>query len=119
VRVGCESMTWPIVLRQVLAILLLGVITSGLANRATRCVTRISDSTTHEGWTPSVAPAIDGTGNLVVFSSTHPVGEDDVSTDFSWRPAWPRWTEPPSFVATSRLFGREWMDWRRPHRLTP
>ena len=29
-RVGCESSTWPIVLRQASAILLLGVITSGL-----------------------------------------------------------------------------------------
>ena len=53
-----------------------------LFDRATRCVTRISGSTTHEWWTPSVAPAIDGTGSLVVFSSTQPVGEDDVSTDF-------------------------------------
>ena len=30
-RVGCESITWPIVLRPASAILLLGVITSGLA----------------------------------------------------------------------------------------
>ena len=30
-RVGCESILWPIVVRQASAILLLGVITSGLA----------------------------------------------------------------------------------------
>ena len=53
-----------------------------LLDRTTRCVTRISGSPTREWWTPSVAPAIDGTGSLVVFSSTQPVGEDDVSTDF-------------------------------------
>ena len=53
-----------------------------LFDRATRCVNRISGSTTHEWWTPSVAPAIDGTGSLVVFSSTQPVGDDDISTDF-------------------------------------
>jgi hypothetical protein len=29
-----------------------------------------------------VAPAIDGAGSLVLFSSTHPVGDDDLSTDF-------------------------------------
>jgi Tol biopolymer transport system component len=53
-----------------------------LFDRTTRCVTRVSGSSGREWWTPSVAPAIDGAGTLVVFSSTQPVGDDDVSTDF-------------------------------------
>jgi Tol biopolymer transport system component len=53
-----------------------------LFDRTTRCVTRISGSPAREWWTPSVAPAIDGAGILVVFSSTQPAGEDDLSTDF-------------------------------------
>ena len=53
-----------------------------LFDRTTRCVTRISGSPAREWWTPSVAPAIDGSGTLVTFSSTEPVSEDDLSTDF-------------------------------------
>jgi Tol biopolymer transport system component len=53
-----------------------------LVDRLTRCVTRISGSSAEEWWTPSVAPAIDGAGTLVVFSSTHPIDENDPSTDF-------------------------------------
>ena len=52
-----------------------------LIDRITSCVTRISGSPTREWWTPSVAPAIDGAGNLVVFSSTQPIDENDPSTD--------------------------------------
>ena len=43
-----------------------------LHDRTTRCVTRISGSAQKEWWTPSVAPAIDASGTLVVFSSTQP-----------------------------------------------
>jgi Tol biopolymer transport system component len=53
-----------------------------LFDRMTRCVTRISGSPGREWWTPSVAPAIDGAGTLVVFSSTQPIDENDPSTDF-------------------------------------
>ena len=53
-----------------------------LFDRTTRCVTRISGSPAREWWTPSVAPAIDGSGTVVAFSSTEPVSEDDLSTDF-------------------------------------
>ena len=53
-----------------------------LFDRITRCVTRISGSPGREWWTPSVAPAIDGAGTLVVFSSTQPIDENDPSTDF-------------------------------------
>jgi Tol biopolymer transport system component len=53
-----------------------------LFDRATRCVVRISGSAAKEWWTPSVAPAIDGAGAVVGFSSTEPIGEDDLSTDF-------------------------------------
>jgi Tol biopolymer transport system component len=53
-----------------------------LLDRTTRCVTRVSGSPAVESWTPSVAPAINGSGAVVVFSSTQPVSEDDVSTDF-------------------------------------
>jgi Tol biopolymer transport system component len=53
-----------------------------LLDRTTRCVTRISGSPAREWWTPSVAPAIDGSGTVVVFSSTEPISEDDLSTDF-------------------------------------
>jgi Tol biopolymer transport system component len=53
-----------------------------LFDRTTRCVTRVSGSPSREWWTPSVAPAIDSSGTLAVFSSTQPVGEDDLSTDF-------------------------------------
>ena len=52
-----------------------------LFDRTTRCVTRISGSPAQEWWTPSVAPAIDGSGTLVI-SSTEPVSEDDLSTEF-------------------------------------
>ena len=40
-RVGCESITWPIVVRQASAILLLGVITSGLA------IAQVSEGDSH------------------------------------------------------------------------
>jgi Tol biopolymer transport system component len=53
-----------------------------LLDRTTRCVTRVSGSPALESWTPSVAPAIDGSGTVVAFSSTQPVSEDDLSTDF-------------------------------------
>jgi Tol biopolymer transport system component len=52
-----------------------------LFDRTTGCVTRISGSPVSEWWTPSVAPAIDGSGCVVAFSSTQPADEDDVSTD--------------------------------------
>jgi Tol biopolymer transport system component len=53
-----------------------------LLDRTTGCVTRISGSPAREWWTPSVAPAISGSGNIVVFSSSHPISRDDVTTDF-------------------------------------
>lgn len=53
-----------------------------LLDRGTLCVTRISGSAHREWWTPSVAPAIDASGTLVVFSSTQPANDDDLSTDF-------------------------------------
>ncbi len=53
-----------------------------LFDRTTGCVTRISGSPAREWWTPSVAPAISGSGDLVTFSSTQPISEDDVTTDF-------------------------------------
>ena len=52
-RVGCESITWPIVLRQASAILLLGVITSGLA------IAQVSEGDSHTvalGTSSSAAP---------------------------------------------------------------
>jgi len=52
-----------------------------LFDRLTGCVTRISGSPTREWWTPSVAPAISGSGALITFSSTQPISEDDVTTD--------------------------------------
>jgi len=52
-----------------------------LFDRTTGCVTRISGSPTREWWTPSVAPAISGSGALVTFSSTQPINENDVTTD--------------------------------------
>jgi len=53
-----------------------------LLDRTTGCVTRISGSPAHEWWTPSVAPAISGSGKIVAFSSSQPISEDDVTTDF-------------------------------------
>ena len=52
-----------------------------LFDRTTGCVTRISGSPAREWWTPSVAPAISGSGALITFSSTQPISEDDVTTD--------------------------------------
>ena len=52
-RVGCESITWPIVLRPASAILLLGVITSGLA------IAQVSEGDSHTvalGTSSSAAP---------------------------------------------------------------
>jgi Tol biopolymer transport system component len=54
-----------------------------LLDRATRCVSRISGSRRTEWWSPSVAPAISGRGSLIVFSSTQPVDEHDVTTGFN------------------------------------
>jgi TolB protein len=51
-------------------------------DRVTRCVTRLSGSPGDEWWTPSIAPAISGAGDLVVFSSRQPTSNEDVSTDF-------------------------------------
>ncbi len=51
-------------------------------DRATRCVTRISGSSSAEWWTLSVAPAVDGSGGTVVFSSAQPSDADDLTTDF-------------------------------------
>jgi Tol biopolymer transport system component len=51
-------------------------------DRVTRCVTRLSGSPDREWWTPSVAPAIDRSGSLVVFSSTQPTTDEDASIDF-------------------------------------
>jgi Tol biopolymer transport system component len=53
-----------------------------LLDRTTGCVTRISGSPAREWWTPSVAPAISGSGKVVAFSSSQPISEDDVTTDF-------------------------------------
>ena len=53
-----------------------------LLDRTTGCVTRISGSPAREWWTPSVAPAISGSGKVVAFSSSQPINEDDVTTDF-------------------------------------
>ena len=44
-----------------------------LLDRGTRCITRISGSPAAVWWSPSVAPAIDGAGTIVLFSSTQPV----------------------------------------------
>jgi Tol biopolymer transport system component len=52
-----------------------------LFDGTTGCVTRISGSPTREWWTPSVAPAISGSGAVVTFSSTQPISEDDATTD--------------------------------------
>jgi Tol biopolymer transport system component len=53
-----------------------------LLDRTTGCVTRISGSPAREWWTPSVAPAISASGKIVAFSSSQPISEDDVTTDF-------------------------------------
>ncbi len=68
-----------------------------LFDRASGCVTRISGSAEREWWTPSVVPAIDGAGSVVVFSTAQPDGDDDVSTDFDlWlRPTGPLRAAPP------------------------
>ena len=52
-----------------------------LLDRGTQCVTRISGSPAADWWSPSVAPAIDGAGTIVLFSSTHPV-DGEVTNDF-------------------------------------
>jgi len=51
-------------------------------DRLTRCVSRISGSPDDEWWEASVASAIAGSGNTVVFSSTRPVGGADLRVDF-------------------------------------
>lgn len=76
-----------------------------LFDRASGCVTRISGSAEREWWTPSVVPAIDGAGTVVVFSTTQPVGDDDLSTGFDlWlRPTGrPRAAPPRETSAGSR-----------------
>jgi Tol biopolymer transport system component len=54
-----------------------------LLDRGTGCITRISGSPGGESWTPSLAPAIDGAGSVVVFSSMQPLDPDDVTPDFN------------------------------------
>jgi Tol biopolymer transport system component len=51
-------------------------------DRGTRCITRISGSPAAVWWSPSVAPAIDGAGTIVVFSSTQPV-DGEVTSVFN------------------------------------
>ena len=51
-------------------------------DRTTGCITRVSGSPVDEWCTTSVAPAINGGGTLIVFSSTQWLGPGDVVTDF-------------------------------------
>jgi Tol biopolymer transport system component len=53
-----------------------------LLDRHTRCLSRVSGLHDHDWWTPSIAPAIDAYGTVVLFSSTQPVDLTDPSTDF-------------------------------------
>lgn len=53
-----------------------------LLDRGTQCVTRISGSSAAAWWSPSVAPAIDGAGTIVLFSSTQPVARE-VTSEFN------------------------------------
>lgn len=58
-----------------------------LFDQMTGCVSRISRSPTEEWWNPSVAPSISALGDVVVFSSTQPAGDEDPRTDvelFAW-----------------------------------
>jgi len=76
-----------------------------LLDRVMGCVSRISASPLEEWWNASVAPAIAGSGRVVLFSSTHPVGPDDLSTDldlFEAAPAVPgeRPRMAPSFASS-------------------
>jgi hypothetical protein len=50
-----------------------------LLDRETQCVSRISGSSAAVWWSPSVAPAIDEAGTIVLFSSTHQVGGEMTS----------------------------------------
>jgi len=52
-------------------------------DRGTGCITRISGSPGVEWWTPSLAPAIDGSGTVIVFSSAQPLDPEDVTPDFN------------------------------------
>jgi Tol biopolymer transport system component len=62
-----------------------------LFDQMTGCVSRISRSPTEEWWNPSVAPSISALGDVVVFSSTQPAGDDDLGTDVKLF-AWSGWT---------------------------
>jgi Tol biopolymer transport system component len=53
-----------------------------LLDRHTQCVTRISGSSAPDWWSPSVAPAIDGAGTVVLFSSTQLV-DGEVTSNFN------------------------------------
>jgi Tol biopolymer transport system component len=53
-----------------------------LLDRGTQCVTRISGSSAADWWSPSVAPAIDGAGTIILFSSTQPV-DGEVTSDLN------------------------------------
>ncbi len=53
-----------------------------LLDRASGCMTRISGSPDQDWWAPSVAPAIDAAGAIIVFSTTQPGDEDDPGSDF-------------------------------------
>lgn len=53
-----------------------------LLDRTSGCMTRISGSPDQDWWAPSVAPAIDAAGAIVVFSTTQPGDGDDPGTDF-------------------------------------
>ena len=53
-----------------------------MLDRVTRCTTRISGSPAAVWWSPSVAPAINGAGTIVLFSSTQPL-DGEVTSDVS------------------------------------
>jgi Tol biopolymer transport system component len=52
-----------------------------LLDRAPGCVTRISGPPGGDWWAPSVAPALDAAGAVVIFSTTQPVDADDLRPD--------------------------------------
>jgi Tol biopolymer transport system component len=57
-----------------------------LLDRVTGCVSRVRGSPFEDWWNASVAPAIAGSAQVIVFSSTYPVG-DEATTDvnlFAW-----------------------------------
>jgi len=106
VRVGCESITWPSVLRLASAILLLGVITSGLA------IAQVSEDDPHtvalgtSSWAAPIPPRVwPLPANLIVPDIVRPLVRSMWRQSPTFRRQCARLAEHPDVIVRFELAG--------------